>query len=279
MSEMKKTGKAIRQEAKALIASDKMREKEARKKRISENKAKPFGMRWKAYWEEVAANRLVRKQRKEKIREFGGVEKKNQRKLVTTYDRIRYWWRGWATFAGIVILIVVGFNIASIIMYKVDAVGSLQVEAAKNVSRIKAQEVEGEGIVLLKNEDNFLPLKNKKINVFGSSSIQPAFGGGASGAVNGNYAIDFYQSLTYAGIDYNKNLYNLYGNFADYGKISQSGFKKPARPGGIPDNPAKPDQHVPTPPERIGCGQNSCRRPAGLQGLLQYCGCVHFPPR
>ena len=33
-----------------------------------------------------------------------------------------------------------------------------------------ANQIESEGIVLLKNEDDVLPLKNKKINVFGAAS-------------------------------------------------------------------------------------------------------------
>lgn len=40
-----------------------------------------------------------------------------------------------------------------------------------------AVELESEGIVLLKNEDNVLPLEGKKINIFGAGSVCPFLGG------------------------------------------------------------------------------------------------------
>ena len=63
MSDNQKTRKQIRTEAKELIAADRLREREARNKRVAENNGKPLVIRWKAYWQEVADNRLVRKQR------------------------------------------------------------------------------------------------------------------------------------------------------------------------------------------------------------------------
>ena len=77
-----------------------------------------------------------------------------------------------------------------------------------------AYQIEEEGIVLLKNEDSVLPLKNKKVNVFGASSCSIAFAGAAgSGAVRSLDAIGFYDALTNAGIEFNKELYNIYANF------------------------------------------------------------------
>lgn len=77
-----------------------------------------------------------------------------------------------------------------------------------------AYQIEEEGIVLLKNDDSVLPLKNKKVNVFGASSCSIAFAGAAgSGAVRSLDAIGFYDALTNAGIEFNKELYNIYANF------------------------------------------------------------------
>ena len=44
-----------------------------------------------------------------------------------------------------------------------------------------------EGIVLLKNEDSILPLKNTKINTFGWSATNPVYGGTGSGSLSGAY--------------------------------------------------------------------------------------------
>ena len=88
-----------------------------------------------------------------------------------------------------------------------------------------AKQIESEGIVLLENEDDILPLKNKKVNVFGAASCSIAFAGAAgSGAVRSSDAIDFYDALDNAGIEYNKDLYRAYashaGTLLDLGIIS-----------------------------------------------------------
>ena len=76
-----------------------------------------------------------------------------------------------------------------------------------------ANQIESEGIVLLKNEDNTLPLKTKKVNVFGAASCSIALAGAAgSGAVRSSETVGFYDALENAGIEYNKSLYNTYAN-------------------------------------------------------------------
>ncbi len=77
-----------------------------------------------------------------------------------------------------------------------------------------AKKIESEGIVLLENEDDILPLKNKKVNVFGAASCSIAFAGAAgSGAVRSSDAIGFYDALDNADIEYNKAIYDLYANY------------------------------------------------------------------
>lgn len=79
-----------------------------------------------------------------------------------------------------------------------------------------AKQIEAEGIVLLENEGDILPLKNKKVNVFGATSCSLAFAGAAgSGAVRASEAIGFYQALSNAGIEYNKDIYDVYAEYAD----------------------------------------------------------------
>ncbi|MBQ7101227.1 MAG: hypothetical protein IJN81_06305, partial [Clostridia bacterium] len=87
-----------------------------------------------------------------------------------------------------------------------------------------ANTIESEGIVLLKNEDDALPLKERKVNVFGAASCSIAFAGAAgSGAVRSSDAVGFYDALTAAGIDYNRDLYKAYasqmGTLVDLGFI------------------------------------------------------------
>lgn len=65
----------------------------------------------------------------------------------------------------------------------------------------KAQEVEEEGVVLLKNESDILPLNQEsRISLFGVTSIDPVYGGTGSGAVETDSAADFVASMENAGL-------------------------------------------------------------------------------
>ena len=70
-----------------------------------------------------------------------------------------------------------------------------------------------EGMTLLKNKDNVLPLTDvTKISVFGKSSVNIAFGGGGSGSGSaGSYtSYDLQKSLTEAGFELNPELTSFY---------------------------------------------------------------------
>ncbi len=73
-----------------------------------------------------------------------------------------------------------------------------------------AVEIEREGIVLLKNEENVLPLAGKKLNIFGAGSVCPFIGSSSSGGVVSDDPVTFYDAVDEAGIEYNKDLRELY---------------------------------------------------------------------
>ena len=76
-----------------------------------------------------------------------------------------------------------------------------------------------EGMVLLKNEGEALPMKNiKTLSVFGNTSYDFIAGGSGSGDVNKAYTIDLMQGLTEAGLEVNPKLANLYKSYLDYQK-------------------------------------------------------------
>ncbi|MGL4800044.1 MAG: glycoside hydrolase family 3 C-terminal domain-containing protein, partial [Cellulosilyticaceae bacterium] len=80
-------------------------------------------------------------------------------------------------------------------------------EQAKNV----VQEIEGEGIVLLENKNNTLPLnKSTNVNIFGWGSVAPVYGGNGSGASNAAANITLQQGLIQAGINVNDELTKFY---------------------------------------------------------------------
>jgi len=85
-----------------------------------------------------------------------------------------------------------------------------------------AVDIEGEGIVLLKNEDNVLPLADNKINVFGAGSVCPFFGGAGSGCIVSENPVGFYDALEAEGIEYNTCLRDVYELFCGSNEIPKT---------------------------------------------------------
>lgn len=75
-----------------------------------------------------------------------------------------------------------------------------------------AKEISDEGIVLLKNENEVLPMKHTEVNVFGYSSIDINFGGTGSGSGSDKYNVGFYEGLANAGISVNEELKEFYND-------------------------------------------------------------------
>lgn len=74
-----------------------------------------------------------------------------------------------------------------------------------------------EGMVLLKNENNALPLKDvKTAALFGATSYSLLAGGLGSGHVYKPYTVDLVEGLTNAGLSVTEDLKNLYVKYRDY---------------------------------------------------------------
>ena len=72
----------------------------------------------------------------------------------------------------------------------------------KAAGEAKVREVEGEGIVLLKNENSTLPLAaGSKVSLVGVTVMDPVYGGTGSGAVDADGAPNYYDVLVGAGFD------------------------------------------------------------------------------
>lgn len=77
-----------------------------------------------------------------------------------------------------------------------------------------------EGMILLKNENNALPLKaNAKVSVFGKNSVKLVYGGSGSAAPDASgERKTIFDSLKQAGIEYNQTLVDFYNNNDKSGK-------------------------------------------------------------
>lgn len=93
------------------------------------------------------------------------------------------------------------------------ASGEGVITEATNLEASKlAEEITDEGIILLQNEDNMLPMSgNSKLNVFGWASINPCYGGTGSGSQNDTYPhVTLFEGLTNAGFELNTELSDFY---------------------------------------------------------------------
>lgn len=102
----------------------------------------------------------------------------------------------------------------SVLPYAFAMSGDIDPEIIAETSQTAVQ-IEAEGIVLLKNEENVLPLEGKKLNVFGAGSVCPFIGGSGSGSVISEDPVTFYDALEDAGIEYNTDLRTLYEKYCD----------------------------------------------------------------
>lgn len=91
-----------------------------------------------------------------------------------------------------------------------------EVEEAAEASADITEEIESEGIILLRNEDDVLPLEDVTyINVFGVGANDFAYGGTGSGSGDSEDVITFYQGLEDAGFVVNPDLVEFYETSAD----------------------------------------------------------------
>lgn len=123
--------------------------------------------------------------------------------------------------AGIAILLVfiiaanlTAFGPLSTLLTLATGKGKISEESAAHAKAV-GEKIAAEGIVLLENEDNFLPLaSNTKINVFGWASTSPIYGGTGSGAMSDSYpTVSLLDGLTNAGFELNNELSEFYSAY------------------------------------------------------------------
>ena len=85
-----------------------------------------------------------------------------------------------------------------------------EAKAAREAGEKFATEISDEGIILLKNENDLLPLVNKKVNIFGDDAYNFKYSGGGSGAVDLTNCVTLFQGLEMAGVEINPVLHKMY---------------------------------------------------------------------
>ena len=89
-------------------------------------------------------------------------------------------------------------------------------ESSAQASREVVTQIAEEGIVLVKNDDNLLPLSDTgNINVFGWASTDPIYGGTGSGSGDASKNVTLLQGLNDAGFVTNTELTDMYLSYYD----------------------------------------------------------------
>lgn len=122
------------------------------------------------------------------------------------------------SFVAFVVLAAVAVNAAltgplySTLNVILSDTGALSEEHAA-ASREIVEEVADEGIILVQNEEDLLPLRTEqtpRLNVFGWASTNPIYGGTGSGTVDASTAVGILDGLANAGFETNTELSDLY---------------------------------------------------------------------
>lgn len=137
------------------------------------------------------------------------------RKMVKAKKYMIRWQAGIAMLLGIVIVVnMICFGPMSTLISLATGSGSLSEESTNAANELN-KEVANEGIVLLDNEDQLLPLvTDSSLNVFGWASTNPCYGGTGSGALSDTYPIiGLLEGLEAAGFHTNTELSDFYTQY------------------------------------------------------------------
>lgn len=134
------------------------------------------------------------------------------------------------TVSGIILSIVLALNIVigvfadTIDKYVIGYQGGGNT-ATRAEGKILGEQIQAEGTVLLKNEDETLPLdySETKVNVFGWAATDWVISGSGSGQVKRYGSTDFLAALKAYGVSYNEELIEMYEDFRSHREFSING--------------------------------------------------------
>ncbi|WP_430645501.1 glycoside hydrolase family 3 protein [Agromyces sp. GXS1127] len=208
------TRKEIRVEARARVAE----ERAAKKARRAELKAMSPADRKTAEAADRSAAReakaAAKTERKAARAGMTRAERREARRRARAYRRVKNRPRrliGWGlaavAVAAVVVLVapyVAGIARLTAIPFTDD---TAKAAAAREAAGPVAEAISDEGITLLENEGDVLPLTSGKVNVFSFASFNIQLGGGGSGGAANAGAPTLYEALEAQGVEYNKELY------------------------------------------------------------------------
>ena len=203
----------IKEKAKEAFLADKAK-KQARRQELADL---PPDQRRAEQQKDAAERKKARKERKLAVKAMPKEERREAKKFDKFYRKQET--RTRRTIINSVLVLLLVFAIFSLAPIVGDISNLLSLElstdtpdaqVAREYGEEIAELISDEGIVLLKNEGDLLPLQDMKLNVFGFQAMNFRMGGSGSGGSDQSRSVGFYQGLENAGIQYNPALYELY---------------------------------------------------------------------
>ncbi len=206
-----------KKERKQEIVTEVREYKNALKKRKDEIATLSAEEQVAAKSEDKAATKQSKINRKQEIQGMSKDERRIARKHDKVFRKVKNRPRRAVIWSVVALLLVFGVaklipivsSISGLFAITLDSKTPAGEEARAN-SAVVSKQIADEGIVLLENEDNLLPLTDNKMNVFSVASFNIKYSGSGSGASNTADAVDLYTALDEVGISYNKDLYDMY---------------------------------------------------------------------
>lgn len=213
---------ATKKERKQQIKQEVKADKQKRKERKLEIKAMDAEQQKIEKAKDKQARKEAKRARKQEIKAMAKPEKKAAKKHDKIYKKVKNRPRRLIIWTAILCLVVYGVAMLAPIVGDVMRLMRISVDsstpegqmARENGEKIAA-EISDEGIVLLQNDDAFLPLQDRSLNVFGLAAHNIRYGGGGSGTADQSRAVNLFQGLSNSGIQYNEELFNFYETHPD----------------------------------------------------------------
>lgn len=145
-------------------------------------------------------------------------EKKAQKKAYRAFKKRKARVRrciGWSVAVGLVALLVISVTPVLSMTFgvlesqKYTSAGA-EADAVRKAGYALSTEICAEGFVLLKNDDEVLPLTDAKLSVFGDDAYNFVYGGSGSAGADQSDAVSLFDALEQAGVAYNKTLDETY---------------------------------------------------------------------
>lgn len=109
---------------------------------------------------------------------------------------------------------LVAFGPMATILNLMSGSGTVNAETTQEAEDVAAR-VAGEGIVLMQNDAELLPLGKGKVNLFGWASANPVYGGSGSGSINNLFPkVSLIDGFEQAGLEVNSELTDFYNGYS-----------------------------------------------------------------